>query len=78
MEHGMHVVAVGSLIGGFKVYGPFDTEREAENWAIDEISEMDVWWAMPLIAQDAEDQTVLEAATKAVQQVKAPKYAEEF
>jgi hypothetical protein len=44
---GMHIVIIGSPIGGLFFYGPFNTRDEAVDWATIEIT-TDDWWVAPL------------------------------
>lgn len=43
-DNDKYLVAVGSIMGGFNFYGPFDSEEIAEAWAGQHTTEeWDVW-----------------------------------
>lgn len=54
---GMHVVVIGNPFYGLKIVGPFNNIEEAIEWADLRQGARPTgldWWAVPLMAQDAD------------------------
>ena len=47
---GMHVVIVGNVVDGIRIFGPFKTGELAIEWA-QAVRDYD-WWVAPLEAKD--------------------------